>query len=109
MQVPAFTSWVRQPFLDLGCLVRGQVVEHYVDLKALRYMQIDVLEKRQHILTGVVLLGVEEHLTGRYVQRREQIGCAVALVVMGFRLGPVSSAATVVSDPTLDTASSHQS
>jgi len=49
---------------------------------------VDLLEEPQHVLGGVTLLAVGQHLTGRDVHRREQIGGPVPLVVMGHRAGP---------------------
>ena len=52
-------------------------------------MQVDELEERQHILGPVCAFsGVVEDFAGGDVHRREQVGGAVALVVMGHRPGP---------------------
>ena len=75
-----------QPGFDIVGLVRGQVVQHDVDL--LVRVRLDrLLEERQEL--GAVAGGgaVPEHLTGSHVQGCEQVGGAVAYVVGGALLG----------------------
>jgi len=88
VQVPAAAVLVRQPLGDLRGLVRGQVVQHDVHGKAARDGGVDLFEEPQHVFGGMTLLAVRQHLTGRDVHRREQVGRAVALVVVGHRAGP---------------------
>lgn len=68
--------------------MRGQVVQHDMDLEVTGHVQIDPLEEREHVLGGVTLAGLVQHLAGSDVHRREQDDGAVALVVMGHRAGP---------------------
>ena len=44
---------------------------------------VDVFEEPQHVVRGVALAGIVEHLAGGDVHRREQVDRAVALVVVG--------------------------
>ena len=48
---------------------------------------VDLLEEPQHVLGGVALAAVRQDLAGREIHRGEQIGGAVALVVVGHRGG----------------------
>jgi hypothetical protein len=68
--------------------VRGQVVQHDVDGQAARDAGVDLLEEPQHVFGGVALLAVRQDLTGGHVHGSEQVGRAVALVVVGHRAGP---------------------
>ena len=88
MQVPAAPFFVGEPLLDLRCLVRGQVVQHDVHGQAVRDGGVDLVEEPQDFFGGVALLAVRQDLTGRHVYRCEQVGRAVALVVVGHRAGP---------------------
>jgi hypothetical protein len=87
VQVPAAAVLVREPLLDLGCLVRGQVVQHDVHGQAAGDGGVDLLEEPQHVLGGLALLAVRQDLTCRHVHRCEQVGRAVPLVVVGHRSG----------------------
>ena len=51
------------------------------------------LKNAQHVVGGVAASAVVEDLAGGDVQRGEQVGGAVALVVMGHRAGPAGLAA----------------
>ena len=62
---------------ELG-LVRGEIVEHDVDLEGTRHGAIEVFEEAEDVLSGVRILGVVEYLPGRHVHRCEEIRGAVA-------------------------------
>ena len=51
-------------------------------------MQVDELEEAEHLLGTVAGLGVIEDLAGRQVHGGEQVGGAVAFVVVGHGVGP---------------------
>ena len=52
------------------------------------HVEVDQLEEGQHVVGRVALPGVVEDLAGGDVHRGEQIGRAVALVVVGHGAGP---------------------
>ena len=74
--------------VDVGTHVRRQVVQDHVDGEVGRDVQVDEPEERQHVLAGVMRPAVVEDLAGGHVHRREQVGSAVPLVVMGHRRRP---------------------
>ena len=67
--------------------MRGEIIEHHVDVEVGLDTRVDVPEKRDEVLRAVLRLAAGEHLAGRDVQRREQIERAVAHVVVGPTLG----------------------
>ena len=71
-----------EPRGDLRRLVCGQVVQHDMDGQTARDAGVDLLEEPQDVLGGMAFAAVREDLTGRDVHRREQVGGAVALVVV---------------------------
>ena len=73
----------QEPAVDLGSLMGGQVVQHQVHVQVGGDLTIEVdqeLLEFRHAVTGVGL-GVD--LTGRGVERGEQVGSTVADVVVG--------------------------
>ena len=53
VQMPALLAWLGEPGADLGRFVRGEVVEHDMDLQLARHGLVDLLEEGQHISAGV--------------------------------------------------------
>src|SRR5271165_797953 len=83
----------KQPLLHCRGLVRGGVVEHDVDVKLERYGLVDLGEEGQELRCPVSPTSGGDDLTGGYIERREQVGDAVADVVVS---------------PTLDLAWAHR-
>jgi hypothetical protein len=75
-----------QPALHPFLLVRRVVVADQIDLLVGRNSLIDHAQKPQPLLMTVFLLAQAKDLAAGDIQRSEQGGCAVALVVMGHRL-----------------------
>jgi hypothetical protein len=86
--MPTGPSRVGQPLSHWRRLVSREVVEHHVDLQVVGHVKIDQLEEGKHVFSGVALASVVENLAGGHVHRREQVGGAVAAVVMGHRPAP---------------------
>ena len=76
-----------QPFVDLGRLVRGNVVEDDVNLGFRLDPLGDKLEEGEEVLRAVTCDHLAGDLAGGDVESRHQAGGAVALVVMGAGLG----------------------
>ena len=72
----------REPLADFGHLVRGEVVQHDVDLEIAWRVEIDPLEEREDVGALVRLPGLVGHLAGADVQRGERIRGAVALALV---------------------------
>ncbi len=83
MEVPAFPARVSQPFGDLRCLVRGQIVEDDVDGQLARHPRIDALEELLDGGRSVALAAMGDDLAAGDVEGGEEIGRSVALVVVG--------------------------
>ncbi len=75
-----------EPGEDLGVLVGGIVVEDRVDQFAGRHRAIDGIEEADELLVTVALHAAANHGALEHVERGEQGGGAVALVVV--RHGP---------------------
>jgi hypothetical protein len=75
-----------QPLLNLGVLVCGVVVDDQMQVLILGRAAIDHLEESQPLLVAMQRVDHREHFAGEHVQRGEQRGDAVALVVMSHRL-----------------------
>jgi protein-export membrane protein SecD len=88
VEVPPFSFRVGEPVADLGALVGGKVVEDDMDVEVLGDLLVDLLEEGEHVDAGVTLLAVGDDLAGADVQGGEEVGGAVALVVVGHRPGP---------------------
>jgi hypothetical protein len=88
-----------EPLPQLGLLVGAAVVEHDVDQLAGRHRPFDRIEEADALLVPVALHAAADHRAVEQVERREQRGRAVALVVVVIvpgallhrqaRLGPV--------------------
>src|SRR6516225_8523846 len=74
-----------EPRANLGVLVGGVVVEDNVDDAAGWYLCFDRIEKANELLMAVTLHAAADDLAFQHVERGEQGGCAVPLVVMGHR------------------------
>src|SRR3546814_15212077 len=72
-----------EPLLDLVLLVCGIVVEDHVDRLACGYFTLDPIEKADELLVAVALHVLPYHGSVEHVERSEQRGRAVALVVLG--------------------------
>lgn len=83
VQVPACPIGMRQLLGDLGSVARRQVVQSCVGVEVL----VDEVADLQDVRGGLAGPVVGQHLTGGEVQRREQVGYAVALVVVGHDAG----------------------
>jgi len=81
MHVPARSR--RQPRLDLGVAVGGVVVGNAVDVQLGRHGLVDLAQEGQELLMTVARLARSQHRAVEHVQRREQRGRTVALVVVG--------------------------
>ena len=77
-----------QPRLDLGVLVGGVVVGDQVDIEVRRDLPVDPVEEADELLMAVLLHALADHPTVEHIERREQGGGAVALVVVGHGSGP---------------------
>ena len=73
MQLPAATVLVRQPFRDLGCRVRGEVVQNDVHIQVSGDGGVDLPEEPQHVRAGVAVAQVSQDLAGGDVHRGEQV------------------------------------
>ena len=72
-----------EPGQDLRVLVGAVVVEDGVDQLAGRHRRLDGVEEAQELLVAVPLHAAAQHRAVEHVQRGEQRGRAVALVVVG--------------------------
>ena len=77
-----------QPVAHLGLLVGAVVVEHDVDQLAGRHRALEGIEEAQELLMPVPLHAAADDAAVEHVQRREQRGGAVALVVVGHGAEP---------------------
>lgn len=78
-----------EPLADLGVLVGGIVVEDHVDRLTGGDLRLDQIEKADEFLVPMPmpLHVAADHGPVEYVERREQRGGAVALVIMGHGAG----------------------
>src|ERR1700735_633109 len=74
-----------EPFDDLRVLMGGVVVEDYMDDLADRDLGLDLIEKADELLMPVLLHALPDDRTVEHVERREERGRSVALIVMGHR------------------------
>ncbi len=72
-----------QPGLDLRVVVRGVVVRDAVDFERGRYSSLDLPQEGQVLLMTMPRFATGQHRAVEHVQRGEQRGCAVTLVVVG--------------------------
>lgn len=74
-----------QPGLHLGRLVGGVVVEHEMDVAGLLHRPVDTAEETQELPGAVARHAFSDDQARLHVQRGEERGGAVALVVVGHR------------------------
>ena len=72
-----------QPRLDLGMLVGGVVVGDQMDIEVRCDLPVDPVEESDELLVPVLLHALADHPAVEHVERGEQGGGAVALVVVG--------------------------
>ncbi len=91
VQVPAGSAWVGQPGGHLGCGVGGQVVQHHVDVQVTAGRVLSMSLKNAST-SAPVCRWRQSAITspGGDVEGGEQVGGAVALVVVGHRPGPTA-------------------
>ena len=83
MEYPA--RMIGQPFEDVGLLVGGVVVDDGVDDFSGRDDALDGVEEADELLVSMPSHAASDHGSVEEVERGEQSGRAVALVVMGHR------------------------
>src|ERR1700722_13072483 len=72
-----------QPAADQSCLVGTVVVEHQVDIQISGNSSIDLLQKIQELDRTVASIALAKHVAGGNIERSEQAGNTVPLVVVG--------------------------
>jgi len=72
-----------QPLLHVDVFVGVVVVQDQVDLQAVGNLAVDGAQEFEELLVAVAGQTLPDHHAGQHVQRREQVGGAVALVVVG--------------------------
>ncbi len=77
-----------EPRLDLGMLVSRIVVGDQMDIKPRRDCPVDPVEKADELLVPVLLHALADHPAVKHIERSEQGGGAVALIIMGHGPGP---------------------
>ena len=77
-----------QPPFDRRRLVGGVVVDDQVNVQIGQGLAVDPVEETNELLVAVALHAVADDLAIEQVERREQGGRAVALVVVGHGAGP---------------------
>ena len=73
----------REPRTNVGVFVDRVVVQYHMDDLAGWDVTLQRVEEANELLMPVALHVVPEHLAGKDIQRGEERGGAVALVVMG--------------------------
>ena len=71
-----------QPGLYFRCLVGGIVVHHEMNIRSLRHLRIDLLEKIEEFSCPVTFVALADHGTGGNVERCEQRRRAIADICM---------------------------
>jgi hypothetical protein len=87
-EVQVEAGMLGQPGFDLGFGVGAVVVHDQVDLQLARHLAVDDPQEPEELLVPVPGEALTDHVAGQHVQRGEQGGGAVALVVVGDRAGP---------------------
>jgi hypothetical protein len=77
-----------EPGAHLGVLVGGVVVDNGVDDLADRNLRFDLVEEADELLMPVALHATADHRSVQDIERREQGGRAVALVIVGHGPSP---------------------
>src|SRR6516165_12184696 len=78
------TRMTSEPGLDLGMFVGAVVVRDQMNLKPRRDAGVEMFEKAQKLLVAVARLALGDNRTIEHVERREQGGGAVAVIVVGY-------------------------
>ena len=68
-----------QPFLDLGMLVRGVVVDDQVQIQRFWRLPVELAQETEEFLMPVAFLALADDRAVEHIQRREQRGRAIAL------------------------------
>ncbi len=76
-----------EPPLDFRCLVGGVVVDDQVEIQVLGRLAVDLVQEANELLVSVLPHALADDLAVEHVERREQGGGAVALVVVGHGAG----------------------
>src|SRR5262245_29740589 len=77
-----------EPGADLGMLVGAVIVEDGMDDLAGRHLALDGVEETNELLVPVALHAAADNLAVEHVERREQGGGAVALVIVRHGASP---------------------
>jgi hypothetical protein len=77
-----------EPSVNFGVLVSGVVVQDQMDRQSLGYLTVDGVQELEELGVTVPGKALSDHHAGQHVERREQRGSAVALVVVGHRACP---------------------
>ena len=72
-----------EPFLDLVLLMRSVVVENDVDRFVFRHLALDTVEEADELLMAMALHVLPDDCSVKHVERCEQRGCAMPLVIVG--------------------------
>src|SRR6516162_3948179 len=78
---------LRKPFADLGMPVRGIVVDDRVDRLSLGNVRVDLIEEADEFLMPMALHVAADNGAVENIERGEQRGRAVALVIVRHRSG----------------------
>src|SRR5215472_4983199 len=73
-----------EPGLDLGMLMGAVVVRDQMNLQPRRNAGVEMFEKAQKLLVAVARLALGDNRTMQHVERREQSGGAVAVIIVGY-------------------------
>ena len=85
--MPAGPAWKRQPAGNLRRFVSGEIIQDHVDVGFPGDMHVDELEVHQDFVGRLAFADALEHFTSGDVQRYEQVGSAVTLLLVP-RQGP---------------------
>jgi len=80
-----------EPVLDGLRLVGAVVVHHEMDVQRRRYVGFDGEQELQELAAAMAAVQIADDSSGGDIQRGEQGGRAMALVVMGAPLGDAGS------------------
>lgn len=83
---------VRQERLHLPprCFMRGETIEHHMDVERRLDTRVNVPEERDQVLRAVMHRTASEHFAGRDIERREQVERAVPHIVWVRRSGSLA-------------------
>src|SRR5262249_44956087 len=74
---------VFDPFENLGVLVSGIVIDDHMHRFLIDYPGVDDLEEADELLTAMTLHALADDLAMKHIERREEGGDAVPLIVVG--------------------------